>query len=461
MALHMRTTKIRFKFQSSSWRQRRKMARNFLAILRHSLPLALRYCAGRVACPASFQPHPVGRDFFGLNVASSPTADLEDYHFERLRELGVTHVRTDYAYGSDLEPAERWIDRLTAAGFDVLIHLVQPSSQAARMHEPACRDAWADFLRHVFARFAGKVRLYEVGSTPNRQSWSGYSIEDYVAAFLIARDAAAASDAALIGPNVSDFAPYFMAALLAELRARGVRLPYISDNLFVDRAGQPENFDDHVLHPWTRRLHRLDVARKACVLDTLARQAGMGPPICTYVYWTINPDPSKVRRRYVTEEQYANHLVRYFVYSAAAGHLHRIYWGQMSGFFKGLIDDGARMRFDPPAVYQRLLNEGNAREYRKRPAFDAYRALIGQLAGSQFVRKWAAGESDAYVFEFEQAGTPLLVGWTKNGAQAPLRAILPDRPISRILDRDGAEQAIPSEIILTERPRYLLIANYE
>jgi hypothetical protein len=451
-----RTTRIRFKFRTRSWAYRRKFLGNLSKIFRHNVSIMARMAARRIAAPPSFAPHAVGRDFFGINVAPSLSRELEDYHYQCLRELGVTQVRTDYAYDSDPAATERWIDRL-AENHDVLVHLVQPSLDAARMDEPERQGAWLAFLRRVFARFAGKVRLYEIGSTPNRHSWSGYSIGDYVTAFALARGVADEFGVELIGPNISDFAPYFMAAVLGELRRRGIRLPLVSDNLFVDRAGAPESFDPHVLGAWAAKRYRWDLVRKSRLLDFLSQATRMGPPICTYVYWTISPDPDKERRRYVTEEQYANYMTRYFVYSAAAGHLHRIYWGQMSGFFKGIVDDGARLRFDPPAVYQRLHNEGSIENYRKRPAFQAFRVMVEQLADTRFVKKWSAGENGAYVFEFEKERRPLLVAWALRSQPADWATITGGRPVSRVVDRDGIERPNTSPLILTERPLYLIL----
>lgn len=304
--------------------------------------------------------------------------------------------------------------------------------------------------------FQRKGSPYEVGSTPNRRSWSGYSIGDYITAFSLARKVADPFAVELIGPNVQDFAPYFLAALLSELCRAEIRLPFVTDNLFVDRAGQPESHDVHVLRSTLSAIHRLDLARKSYYLDLIARANAMGPPICTYAYWTINPKPSKPRRRYVTEEQHANHLVRYFVYAAAAGHLRRVYWGQMSGFFKGIINDGAPLRFDPPAVYQRLFNAGSVENYRMRPAFGALRIMVERLADTKFIRKLSAGENEAYVFEFEKQGRSFWVAWAKNGHPADLNTIVPNLRIERAIDRDGNDvQTMP--IVLTEKPLYLYL----
>jgi hypothetical protein len=459
MAQTVGTIKSRSKFQTSSWAYRLKLLRNMAGFIRHGLPLGLRYLAGGLERPPSFIPHPVGRDFFGINVAASLSKALEDYHLERLRELGVSQVRTDYAYASDPEPTERWIERLCTEGFEVLVHLVQDCHDASKMDQKESQERWVQFLHRVFARFRGKVRLYEVGSTPNRHSWSGYSISDYVAAFSLARQVAKPFGVELIGPNIEDFAPYYLAALLAELRRAGIRLSFVTDNLFVDRAGAPETYDRHVLSSLLASVHRLDLARKSYFLDLIAKANAMGPPICSYAYWTINPRPSKPRRRYVTEQQHANHLVRYFVYAAAAGHLRRVYWGQMSGFFKGIINDGAPLRFDPPAVYQRLLNAGSVENYRLRLGFGAFRVMVERLADTRFVQKMSAGENGAYVFEFEKQGRPFWVAWTTSDCSADFSAVCPGCQVERVVDRDGNDAPRGEPILLTEEPLYLYPAQ--
>jgi hypothetical protein len=273
--------------------------------------------------------------------------------------------------------------------------------------------------------------------------------------FSLAKKTADRFGVELIGPNIQDFAPYFLAGVLGELRRAGISLPLVTDNLFVDRAGQPEEYDVHVSRPLLHWVHRLDLARKSWYLDLIARANGMGPPICTYVYWTINPNPAKPRRRYVTEEQYANHLVRYFVNAAAAGHLRRVYWGQMSGFFKGIIDDGIPLRFEPPAVFQRLLNAGSLDHYRLRPGFGAFRAMVERLADTNFVRRVSADRKSPCVFEFEKQGKSFWVAWARNGHAADLGASISNQRIARVVDRDGKEVAAGGSISVSESPLYL------
>jgi hypothetical protein len=113
------------------------------------------------------------------------------------------------------------------------------------------------------------------------------------------------------------------------------------------------------------------------------------------------------------------------------------------------------LRIDPPAVYLRLHNEGAIENYRKRPAFTAFRVLVGQLADTRFVRRWRAGEDAAYVFEFEKEGRPLLVAWTLNGRQADLEQIVPGCPVARIVDRDGLEVPAGAPLAITEKPVYI------
>jgi hypothetical protein len=127
----------------------------------------------------------------------------------------------------------------------------------------------------------------------------------------------------------------------------------------------------------------------------------------------------------------------------------------MSGFFKGIIDDGAPLRFDPPAVYQRLHNDGLIENYRKRPAFGAFRVMVERLSDSRFVRTLSAGNDETYVFEFEKEGRPFWVAWTKNGRQADLGAAVSDYRIDKTVDRDGNEASLESPIVLTEKPLYL------
>ncbi len=217
-----RAVKEKDRFEDNSASYRGKRLRAYAALLRANalfLPSAL---AAAVRPSGLFAPHALERGFFGANCPPSPSADLEDLMFRALADLGLGAVRVDWGYESDRAMVERWIERLLDGGFDVLPHLVQPSAEASRMDMPEARQRWAEFAESAIARFAGRVRHFEIGSTPNRHSWSGYTPSDYAETARLAQEALREWSQRnprkpcprLIGPNISDFAPYFTVALM-------------------------------------------------------------------------------------------------------------------------------------------------------------------------------------------------------------------------------------------------------
>jgi hypothetical protein len=435
------TISVRSRFRTIRWSYRRKLLRDRVTIVGQALRTVLQRRERATDLAAPFQPHEVGRDFFGINVAASPSRELEDYHLDRLRALGVTHVRTDYAYESDRPATERWIGRLCAEDFDVLVHIVQPFDDASQMDHEGHRDRWIRFLEKVFQRFEGKVHRYEIGSTPNRHRWSGYSIGDYAAAFRAAHQVAGDCGVELIGPNVHGFAPGFLATLLDELRGARVYLPLVTLNLGGTKAGPTEAG----MNKASRR-GGTGLADQCMHLEQIARDAEMGSLACTYADWPAGAG----------EEHCADSLTRLLVLAAAAGTLQRIYCGQLSGFPRGLIDNGERVRYDPPAAYQCLQNAGSIGDYRERPAFAAFRTLVNQLAGARFVRSIETDDlRKAYVFEFEKQDGCLWVGWTTNGTAMDPRRLAPGLALTSAIDRDGQEIAGTADVKLTKTPVFL------
>ncbi len=380
--------------------------------------------------------------------------------FAALCEIGPRAVRVDWGYDSDPDITARWLERLLAAGFDILLHLVQSSDQASRMTQPEAQRRWGDFLAPIFAKFACRIRQFEIGSTPNRHSWSGYSLRDYVAACRIAQDLADQFGAQIVGPNVSDFAPYFTVGLLDACRRNGVRFSAMTDNLFVDRAGAPEAFDPSVAGKLLRDRAKMDLVGKEAVLKTITRSFGIESAYCTYTYYTLSltgrPRSSRKRPgRYTDPDTYADYLVRYFTLSAAAGALDRVYWGNLAGHFKGLLDDGYPHRPDPPTVHHEFYNYGRAQDYARRPAFAAFRTVVAQLQGARFVA--APCRRGPFLLQFERDGRSVLVAWSAkpNGEKSDLVAEWIANG-AQILSRDGeplAPQDVPQ---LGPSPVYLV-----
>jgi hypothetical protein len=451
--------KVKDKYKDASVSYRLKRARSYARLAVSNAAFLARLAMGRARPAPLFEPHDLDPSFFGANCPPSPTEEMENLMFAALTDLGLKTVRVDWGPESDAAMVSRWLDRLIDGGFEVLLHLVQPAAEAARMDCAAARESWKGFIAPIFERYAGRAGWFEIGSTPNRHSWSGYTIGDYAAACSIAQEIADRHGARIIGPNVSDFAPYFTVPLLAACRRAGVRFDAMSDNLFVDRAGSPETYDSSVLGRPLRNVGKFDLAGKSAVLARVAHGYGIERVFCTYTYYTLDMRsggrPSRKRQqRYLTPESYADHLVRYFVYSAAAGALDRVYWGNLAGHFKGVLNDGYVHRPDPPTVHHKFYNYGDVTNYERRPGFAAFQNVVKQLQGARFVE--SISRRDPFVFRFERNGESIVVAWSaKEGGEesAAVDALIEGG--ARVVSRDGEPLDLETPVKLSGSPIYL------
>ena len=401
----------------------------YLRLLPANLAFWLR--AGRMLkrAPLPYQPHELSANFFGINVAPGDTLEHDNYLIARVKDLGLNAVRIDYGYGEESSiHATRLIDRLHAEGFSVLLHLIPPRSEAIYLGRKKVSQRWRDFVEGALARFAGKIVAVEIGAAINRFTWSGYSMTSYVHSAKQASRICRERGVNWYGPNVTDYSPLTNVGVLGLLR-RAKALPDChTNNLFVDRAGQPENYDPKVGFGLSRKMDK-NFINKSRWLVAISRYFGVPRTISTYAYWTLRAKKLS-KLRYVGEDQYARYLVRYFTLAAAGGLLDRAYWGQMISAFKGLIDDGSKHAPQIPAPHHTWKLKGKPEDYKIRPAFQAYATLVRNLKGASFCRRIPTF-GGTYLFEFIRPSAErkkkeerLLIGWTRDGMQDKLESCL-------------------------------------
>lgn len=407
--------------------------------------------------PQPFAERRVGPDAFGINIAPGANREADDYVVARLKELGVQHVRLDYGYFREsTENAPRLLERLLDEGFSVLLHLVPPMADAIRAGSADVDARWEKFVRDALERFGRRVEAVEILSTPNRFTWAGFTMPGYVRWTQIAARLCRENGISWFGPNVTDFSPLYNAGLLHRLRAKHALPDAHTNNLFVDRAGEPENPDSKVLSRGPGHMH-LDLVGKARTLEAIGQHFGIGRTISTYAYWTLRVKSGN-KPRYVTEEAFADYLVRYLVLATTCGALSRAYWGQMVSYAKGLIDDGSGVKPETPTVHHQWMLHGRLEEYRIRPGFHALANLLRWIgAGARFMRRIPTAPG-TYAMEFrrESDGQQFLVAWTRDGMVDDLDAIVgPAATVRQVADVLGMECAGAGHSVGSS-PRFVL-----
>jgi len=391
-------------------------------------------------------------DFFGVCVASSEDPACDDYIVARLRELGLRCVRVDYGYESPGGFVERFVKRLAAEGFRVALHLVAPRKEVALLLRAEGAERWRRFLRDTFERFARGVELFEIGATVNRRRWSGFDVPLFLQAWDIAWEEAEGRDVVLAGPNVTDFEPFYNIPILHAMRQRG-RLPAVhTNNLFVERATEPEAFDHKILGHRCAGWIKFNTVKKASLLGAIGRWADVPRTFSMHVSWSLR----RIRRVLEeAEEQQADYVARYCCLAAASGGLNRLYWGPLIGQREGLVDDGTT--FFPEIFHVTFYGRANGKlsDYRIRPAFHAFQAVTRFLAGTTFTRRVPAGGS-LEILEFQSATHTLHAIWCRNGDCAAASDCYDAGTLSaaEVFDRAGAPlAALPG--LFTQSPTYL------
>lgn len=378
----------------------------------HGPALAARYLANR----RRMYRRPVAIDPGMFGISASREALPVEETMALLREAGArrTLIRAASWDKAGLAESEDFARRLKGGGFDVVVALLQRRDDVL---EP---DGWAAFVDEAFARLGPYVSAFEIGHAWNRTKWGVWDHTEYIELARIAADAAERRGVRAAGPAVIDFEFHLYAPVL-----RAVEFDVVTSLLYVDRMGAPENAQAG----WT--------AEKKFALFHAA--AGCGrikrPPFwITEVNWPLEGtgkySPASGRPM-VSEQAQADYLVRYHVLGLASGLVDRIYWWQLAAPGYGLIDTR-----EAPA--------------RRRPSFRAYRTMVEQLAGAEFVRRERMRGGN--VFYFKRGGTETAVAWTNGPA---FRMELDAMPAA-VIDRDGGALPLSRSVRVSPRPVYLI-----
>jgi Lipopolysaccharide kinase (Kdo/WaaP) family len=397
--------------------------------------------------------HLVPEDFLGVNLAPGDDPASDDYIIERLGQLGIRQVRMDFTYDSAGGPAQRLLENLLDEGFDVVLDLLPPLAEAGLLYNDSdAQQRWGDFLAGVFERYQGRVSWFEIGNTPNRGKWSGFSSTTFIMASYIASERAKGFEVQLAGPNVSDFEPLYNATYLGLLRRLGATPDIHTDNLFVERVVEPEAYDHRVLGRLARNWLKLNLVKKARVLEALGKSAGCEQLVCTYTCWTIK----RLQRRSAWPEQKrVDYLVRYLALAASSSALKRVYWGPLICSRDGLIDDGAD---DYPVVdqvsfYQRI--RGSAASFAPTPAFHALAFTVASLAGSRCLQ--ASHQPDGLsLFCYEtRTGQHVLLAWCRDGQSRPMAQVLDADTRAGAKFHSATGEALPEPAVVSEHPLFI------
>ena len=399
--------------------------------------------------------HRIPRNFIGVCVASNDNPATDDYLILQLQKLGVKRVRLDFSYDDLTSFNARFLHRLIAEKFNVTLHILQPFSAAKNMYATSEQNSWRDFLVQVLDTFGAGIYAVEIGNTPNRKRWAGYTLHGFLNAWTIAHTEMKARNISLIGPNIQDFEPLYNISLLKTLQNQN-QLPDIhSDNLFVERVTEPERFDHRIFKYHWARIFKYNLVKKARILQKIGQDLGVKQTASSVAFWAVY----RIQRLLPDGlQKQADYAARYFLLLAASGSLTHANWGAFICQREGLISDGLTEAQYPDlervAHYKNA--DGELDKYQHHPSFNAVKTVVNLIEGAQYMAPIATTKG-LEIHHFEKDGQHFHAAWTINGKASLLNLAYASNVLqtAKILNRDGETLAERPELI-TESPIYLL-----
>ena len=290
-------------------------------------------------------------DFFSMGVDFERESEAT---LSLLKELGVKNIRIRFKLW-EMENLERLKDFvLKNSDKKITLTILQDRENIENL------QLLEKNLSLIFASLHKNVTLFEIGSTINRAKWGFFSVDEYNKFYKVAYDVKESHypDMQLIGSGVIDFEYHFTAHTLFNFYK--YKYDGIASLLYVDRRGAPENMQ-----------FGFSLTDKIALLSTMVWMSRKTKQklYITETNWPIsNTAPYAPTSEYecVSEEEYANFMVRYYFLAFASQQVDAVSWHQLIATGYGLVDSRDGLK--------------------KRAAFEAYKYMFQNLQNAQFLR---------------------------------------------------------------------------
>ena len=104
------------------------------------------------------KPRLISNRAMGVGVAVPDDSAACSKVLELIKELGVKSVRLDLTYKHNLTRADELVDGLRSMNIGVLLHLIQPLSEAEKMLDPEVLDKWTHFIQKSLKEYLNTSR---------------------------------------------------------------------------------------------------------------------------------------------------------------------------------------------------------------------------------------------------------------------------------------------------------------
>jgi tRNA A-37 threonylcarbamoyl transferase component Bud32 len=302
-----------------------------------------------------------------IGVWIEPTRDRAEREMALLSELGkvpvmlrLYHHETAEQRGYRLAVAKE----MHKAGHKVGVAMVQDRSAVRNPSK------WAEFLRRSISEIRDVAEIVEIGHTINRVKWGAWSMREVRSLLApLSELIHQYPQITFMGPACIDFEFPFLVSALKQL-PDNARFAALSHQLYVDRRGAPENRQSGFSALEKFALARAIARWSASCEDRLIVSEVNWPIVDTGEYSPVGSpyespggrlnDPS------VTEDQYADYMLRYICMAICSGLVERVYWWRLVARGFGLVDDT------------------DTDNWRKRPAFEMLKEFLKKTDGKNF-----------------------------------------------------------------------------
>ncbi len=371
----------------------------------------------------------------GVSVSARPAGFKRELAL--LHELGPVPVRVRFYHH---ETPAQWsaladnVRLLAEAGHAVTVALAQDRRAAL------APDRWATFVAHVLNRVGDRIEVAEVGVAINRVKWGIWDYREYRR--LLSGVAAVTQmglPVAFMGPGCIDFEFPDVIAALGQVPP-AVKFRALSHQLYVDRRGAPENRQGPFALIEKLALARAIARTSPACEDRLVISEVNWPILGTGVYSPVGSPYDSPGPRFndpsVSEDVYADYLLRYLLIALCSGYAERVFWWQLVARGFGLVDDT------------------DAQAWRRRPAFHALQRFLALLGPATFESKLDTPRG-VHAFWFTAPDDqPICVAYT----QLPSAVFPLTFSVGRAEDSLGNPVAVRDErVVVTGRPVYLFV----
>ena len=397
--------------------------------------------------------HRVPDDFLGINIASNDELYTDDYIFDRIHELGVKNLRIYFTYTDFNNHKSRLLKKLKDFDGNLIINISPPIKDASSIITEHGTLVWRNFVEKLLNEFKEIKFMVEIGSTVNRQSWTGISYQGFYKLWSVAFNVCRIKNRKIIGPNVTDFEPFVNFGILKSLQSKHQLPDLLSNNMFAERTIQPEPYDPRVFIRKFPQCFKFDLYKKSAVYKFLAQEFKIKGIISPCSFWSIKRIG---RLKDQPEQQRAKYVTRYFAMMAAKGNFEKVFWGALICHREGLIDNGLNEPEYPKIEQVTFYREakGYVSNYHITQSFRALQFFNQTVPGSTFIKSYSDNPT-IQILEFETDNEIFHIIWTQNNCIADIQKFYHINQLRTVTSKDKYGNNINQPTSINDDPMYL------